>query len=63
MEYKEFLSAYNLGWQQKEVDDDKKTIPVQHAILDFQAMNLFYKIRHYRAKKPLNKLNLPTLSD
>ena len=44
------------------VNDDKKTITVQHAIIDFHQMNLFYKMRWYRAKKPLINLQLPTLS-
>lgn len=45
LEWKEYLCTWVLQWQQSTVDDDKKTIPVQHAILDFQATNLFHKIR------------------
>ena len=45
LQFKEHIASYMIKMNQSAIDDDLKTIPVQHAILDMSATNLFYKMR------------------
>ena len=60
---KEQICVKQLKYDQAKVDQSKKTIPVQHAVVDSHQWNLFYIIRQYRAKLPLDKTHIMTLSE
>lgn len=63
LQFKNHLACHQLRRNSKFIKDDLKTIPVQHAIIDYHQMSLFYMMRQFRANKPINKTYIPTISD
>jgi len=60
---KEAICVKKLKHDQALVDQSLKTIPVQHCLIDSHQLNLFYIIKQYRARKPIDKTHIMTLSE
>lgn len=63
LKLKAHLTINDVLRNQKDVDQHHKTIPVQHALVDYHTMNMFFKIRQFRAKKPIANTRVYTLSE
>ena len=63
LKLKEHLTIKDVLRNAKYINQDYKTIPVQHALVDFHTINMLQKIRQFRKGKPLKETPVYTLSE